>query len=61
VKRRQERIMSQTTAHAVERVPRQTAGHPDGTESPARAFANGLLLALPLWGLIGLVVWAIAA
>ncbi len=28
-------------------------------ENPGRAFANGILLALPLWGLIGLAIWAI--
>lgn len=28
-------------------------------ENPGRAFANGLLLALPLWGLIGVAIWAI--
>ena len=28
-------------------------------ESPARAFANGIMLALPLWGLIGLAIWSI--
>ena len=28
-------------------------------ENPGRAFANGLLLALPLWGLIGAVIWAV--
>lgn len=28
-------------------------------ENPGRAFANGIMLALPLWGLIGLGIWAI--
>lgn len=28
-------------------------------ENPGRGFANGILLALPLWGLIGLAIWAI--
>lgn len=28
-------------------------------ENPGRAFANGIMLALPLWGLIGLAIWAI--
>ena len=28
-------------------------------DDPARAFANGLILALPLWGLIGLAIWAL--
>ena len=28
-------------------------------ENPGRAFANGILLALPLWGVIGAVIWAI--
>lgn len=29
-------------------------------ENPPRAFANAVLLALPFWGLIGLLVWALA-
>ena len=28
-------------------------------ENPGRAFANGLMLALPLWGLIGVAIWAL--
>ncbi len=28
-------------------------------DDPARGFANGILLALPLWGLIGLAAWAL--
>lgn len=29
-------------------------------DNPGRAFANGILLALPLWGMIGAAIWAIA-
>ena len=39
------------SAHQHARLPR--------FENPGRAFANGLMLALPLWGLIGLAIWAI--
>ena len=28
-------------------------------DNPGRAFANGIMLALPLWGLVGLGIWAI--
>ena len=28
-------------------------------DNPGRAFANGVMLALPLWGLVGLGIWAI--
>jgi hypothetical protein len=28
-------------------------------ENPGRGFANALVLALPLWGLIGAVIWAL--
>jgi hypothetical protein len=28
-------------------------------DDPARGFANAILLALPLWGLIGLAAWAV--
>jgi hypothetical protein len=28
-------------------------------ENPGRAFANGIMLALPLWGLVGFGIWAI--
>ncbi len=31
----------------------------DSVEHPALALANGLLLALPLWVLIGLIIWAL--
>lgn len=27
-------------------------------DDPARGFANGILLSLPLWGLIGVAAWA---
>lgn len=27
-------------------------------ENPGRAFANGLMLALPLWCLVGVIIWA---
>lgn len=50
--------MSQTTA--IDRISQRHRDQPhDGVEDPVRAFANGILLALPLWGLIGLIVWAI--
>ena len=29
------------------------------SENPGRAFANGVLLALPLWGLIGVAIWSL--
>lgn len=32
---------------------------PTRIENPGLAFANGLLFALPLWGLIGVAIWAI--
>ncbi len=28
-------------------------------DDPARGFANGILLAMPLWGLIGFAAWAV--
>lgn len=28
-------------------------------DNPGRAFANGLMFALPLWGLVGVAIWAI--
>ena len=28
-------------------------------DGPARGFANAILLAVPLWGLIGLGIWAL--
>jgi len=34
----------------------ETLSHDD---NPARAFANGVMLALPLWVLIGVIVWAL--
>ena len=49
-------------ASAVIAVPVHAA-HPDAAlrqvENPGLAFANGLMLALPLWGLIGVAIWAI--
>ncbi|MEO3474015.1 hypothetical protein AAFN86_19255 [Roseomonas sp. CAU 1739] len=52
--------MSQASAFTA--LPAHAADHRDElprAENPGRAFANGLLLALPLWGLIGLAIWAI--
>lgn len=32
---------------------------PREEDDPARGFANAILLAVPLWGIIGAVVWAL--
>ncbi len=50
--------MSDVSATAVTEFPRPHGedAH-DRAEHPALALANGLLLALPLWVLIGLIIW----
>lgn len=32
---------------------------PSYEDNPGRAFANGIMLSLPLWALIGLGIWSI--
>lgn len=50
--------MSQTTA--IDRISQRHRDEAhDGVEDPVRAFANGILLALPLWALVGLLVWSV--
>jgi hypothetical protein len=45
---------------AVDRLdPRHRHDPGDRMEDPVRAFTNGILLAMPLWSIIGLLVWAI--
>jgi hypothetical protein len=40
--------------------PRPGSGALARDDGPARGFVNAILLALPLWGLIGLGVWTLA-
>jgi hypothetical protein len=42
-----------------ERPPnRSLATDPLGDTNPARGFVNGVLLAVPLWSVIGLLIWS---
>ncbi|GGJ29817.1 hypothetical protein [Neoroseomonas lacus] len=42
--------------------PAYAAQHAEALQSddnPGRAFANGIMLSLPLWALVGVGIWAI--
>ena len=53
-----ESVMSEATASIT--VQTRTARKNQALENPGRGFANALLLALPLWGVIGAAIWALA-
>ena len=53
-----ESVMSEATASIT--VQTRTGRKNQALENPGRGFANALLLAVPLWGVIGIAIWALA-